>query len=206
MSDKKDKNQEAEINDEKLEKRRKALKSILAGSGTVVTAAAMQDKWAKPVIESVVLPAHAQTSGASGASFVLSNSNTQNGSDLLDTLVPRAMADCTPQICVNIPNVIAGGLVTAETIENGKPGKGTGKLVKGDGDNKFTFNIQLEGTRSNISGVVTGEPGSRVLNGAISGGGCDGSYGPIPESTGVCSFDGRTTTTYNPSTTTSDPV
>jgi len=42
--------------------RRKALKSILAGSGGIVTAAAMQDKWVRPVIESVLLPAHAQTS------------------------------------------------------------------------------------------------------------------------------------------------
>ncbi|MCK5360172.1 MAG: hypothetical protein KAJ95_06065 [Gammaproteobacteria bacterium] len=45
------------------EKRRKAVKSILLTGGSVVTAAQLgKSGWTKPVIESVVLPAHAQTS------------------------------------------------------------------------------------------------------------------------------------------------
>lgn len=83
------------------EKRRKALKKILAGSGTVVTAAAMQDKWAKPVVDSVVLPAHAQASGvamrSSGVVAItngsISDSDAQFAqSSILDTLIPAANA------------------------------------------------------------------------------------------------------------------
>jgi len=43
--------------------RRQALKNILLGSGGVV-AAATAGKWVRPVVESVVLPAHGQTSTA----------------------------------------------------------------------------------------------------------------------------------------------
>ena len=102
MTDKKKIAPEMEANKEKLEKRRKALKNILAGSGTVITAAAMQDKWAKPVIESVVLPAHAQTSGIAG--FVVSNvANAPQQNQILDTLVPSAHALPSPKdICINV--------------------------------------------------------------------------------------------------------
>ena len=44
---------------QKLENRRKALKGVLAGSTAVAMA---PTRWSKPVIESVVLPAHAATS------------------------------------------------------------------------------------------------------------------------------------------------
>lgn len=46
------------------DKRRKVLKSIVAGGG-IVTAASTTDKWTEPVIKSLVLPAHAQTSDVS---------------------------------------------------------------------------------------------------------------------------------------------
>ncbi len=41
--------------------RRKLLKSIAAGSGAVVAGKSLPESWAKPVINSVVLPAHAAT-------------------------------------------------------------------------------------------------------------------------------------------------
>lgn len=45
------------------EKRRKAVKNILMAGGTAITAGQVAGtKWTKPVIESVVLPAHAATS------------------------------------------------------------------------------------------------------------------------------------------------
>ncbi len=42
--------------------RRKALKSIAAGTGAVVAGKSMPESWSKPVIDSAILPAHAQTS------------------------------------------------------------------------------------------------------------------------------------------------
>ena len=44
--------------------RRKLLKSIAAGSGAIVAGKSLPESWSKPVVDSVMLPAHAQTSGA----------------------------------------------------------------------------------------------------------------------------------------------
>ena len=81
------------------EERRKALKKILAGTGAVTVAAAAPEKWTTPVVDSVVLPAHAQTStdptpptiplNFSDSSSVL-GSNTP--SDIIDSLVASAHA------------------------------------------------------------------------------------------------------------------
>lgn len=42
--------------------RRRILKRLVAGGGIVATGKMMPDGWNKPVVESVILPAHAQTS------------------------------------------------------------------------------------------------------------------------------------------------
>ena len=42
--------------------RRKLLKSIAIGSGAVITGKSLPEKWARPVVDSVLLPAHAQAS------------------------------------------------------------------------------------------------------------------------------------------------
>jgi len=44
------------------ESRRKLLKSIAVGTGAVVAGKSLPDMWSRPVVESVLLPAHAQTS------------------------------------------------------------------------------------------------------------------------------------------------
>ena len=46
------------------ESRRKLLKSIAAGSGAVVAGKSLPESWTTPVVDSVMLPAHAQTSPA----------------------------------------------------------------------------------------------------------------------------------------------
>lgn len=42
--------------------RRKVLKRLLVGGGVAAGAKMMPDEWHKPVVESVILPAHAETS------------------------------------------------------------------------------------------------------------------------------------------------
>ena len=50
--------------------RRKLLKSIAAGSGAIVAGKSLPESWSKPVVDSVILPAHAQTSpGAEPTTF-----------------------------------------------------------------------------------------------------------------------------------------
>jgi len=45
-----------------IESRRKLLKSIAAGSGVIVAGKSLPENWTKPVVDSVLLPVHAQTS------------------------------------------------------------------------------------------------------------------------------------------------
>ena len=47
------------------ENRRKLLKSIAAGSGAIVAGKSLPETWSRPVVDSVMLPAHAQTSPTS---------------------------------------------------------------------------------------------------------------------------------------------
>jgi len=42
--------------------RRKLLKSIAAGSGAIVAGKSLPESWSRPVVDSVMLPVHAQTS------------------------------------------------------------------------------------------------------------------------------------------------
>ena len=44
------------------EYRRKLLKNIAAGSGLVVAGKSLPESWTRPVVDSILLPAHAQTS------------------------------------------------------------------------------------------------------------------------------------------------
>ena len=48
------------------ESRRKLLKSIAAGSGVVAAGKSLPELWRKPVVNSVMLPAHAATTGSGG--------------------------------------------------------------------------------------------------------------------------------------------
>jgi hypothetical protein len=45
--------------------RRQSLRTILAGSGVIAGAGASIPKWQKPVVDSILLPAHAQTTDSS---------------------------------------------------------------------------------------------------------------------------------------------
>ena len=63
MTDSKDKtvDQQATGSIQK-ESRRKALKTTLIG-GAVISTGVLPDKWKKPVLDSVILPSHAETTG-----------------------------------------------------------------------------------------------------------------------------------------------
>jgi hypothetical protein len=56
--------------------RRKLLKSIAAGSGAVVAAKSLPESWNRPVVDSVMLPAHAQTSPSAGVCLAAPGNQT----------------------------------------------------------------------------------------------------------------------------------
>ncbi len=104
--------------------RRTLLKSIAAGGGAVVAGKTLPDTWKKPVIDSVMMPAHAQTSDE----FFSGLYSTQNafitradetgrespgqlakglGRRLLDWVVPAAHAGhVLDAICDNAYNLV----------------------------------------------------------------------------------------------------
>ena len=46
----------------KTESRRKLLKSITAGAGAIAAGKSIPESWSRPLVQSVILPAHAATS------------------------------------------------------------------------------------------------------------------------------------------------
>ena len=117
------------------ESRRKLLKSIAAGSGAIVAGKSLPEEWARPVVDSVMLPVHAQTS-VEAPSFVSQGGPLPSASldseslfaDLSDALVPEAKANSfDPEIpcIVNngdgtvIVDVLVGGDHFQETVTVG---------------------------------------------------------------------------------------
>lgn len=79
------------------EKRRKLLLSITAASGAVMTGKSLPESWTRPVVDSVMLPAHAQTSAtmvysANGLSASLDNDDASLFARLMKVSVPEASA------------------------------------------------------------------------------------------------------------------
>ncbi len=72
--------------------RRKLLKSIAVGSGAVVAGKSLPESWTKPVIDTVMLPAHAETSGC--AIYAVSHIEFKNeGEDSLLTVCATVCGD-----------------------------------------------------------------------------------------------------------------
>ena len=59
------------------ESRRKLLKSIAAGSGAIVAGKSLPESWSRPVVDSIMLPVHGQTSPTSYAGTIGNSSVTQ---------------------------------------------------------------------------------------------------------------------------------
>jgi hypothetical protein len=111
------------------ESRRKLLKSIAAGSGAIVAGKSLPESWSRPVVDSVMLPAHAETSPGQNltGSYTTQVDVTLGDSNLLDTLIPTAQASIvTPaapwNICINVTN----GLAVIQMTNGDKKGIWTG--------------------------------------------------------------------------------
>ena len=108
------------------ESRRKLLKSIAAGSGAIVAGKNLPDNWARPVVDSVMLPAHAQTSNepaafvSSGGTLPPRVSVDSNSlfADITEALVPEVKANAFfPEIPCIVNN--GNGVVTVDAIIEG---------------------------------------------------------------------------------------
>ena len=100
------------------ESRRKLLKTIAAGSGAVIAGKSLPEDWTKPIVNSVILPAHAQTSpsGPLAVASVTWVDPSENPED---------------EIFINIDNNGNYSLTTSNTGGNGDT------IVQLDGDYDF---------------------------------------------------------------------
>lgn len=89
------------------ENRRKLLKSVAAGGGAIIAGKTLPETWTRPAVESVVLPAHARTSGGpfSGSTRAALGSNTMLAK-AMETFIPTAHAQ---------PATLASWCITPDT-------------------------------------------------------------------------------------------
>jgi hypothetical protein len=90
------------------ESRRKLLKSIAAGSGAIVAGKSLPESWSRPVVDSVMLPAHAMTSLITHAGRTLGAQLDTDSmfAEALDTLVPEAKASTIPPLITTYDHCI----------------------------------------------------------------------------------------------------
>jgi hypothetical protein len=97
MPDKKENNKHTKA-------RRELLKATVIGSGAVIAGKSLPESWSRPVVDSVMLPAHAQTSATGvGGAVILSLLVVDADDSILDSLVPAAHAQepsiVTAELC-----------------------------------------------------------------------------------------------------------
>jgi hypothetical protein len=94
--------------------RRRLLKA-LAGTGAVAATGAVTSHWSRPLVESVLLPAHAATSvnGTFATTSALTLNITAN--DVLDFFVPKAYADVTTA-CLDLCSTVENGVANCKAI------------------------------------------------------------------------------------------
>jgi hypothetical protein len=83
--------------------RRKLLKSIAAGSGAIVAGKSLPESWSRPVVDSVMLPAHAQTSGGTYSGTGLRGESVSLGKIEQDSLFARFIDEALPEAYAGNP-------------------------------------------------------------------------------------------------------
>jgi hypothetical protein len=91
--------------------KRRAILKLGAGTGIVAAGAALPRRWTRPLIESAVLPAHAQATMLAGPFF---NSSpilllVDAGGSIMDQIFPKAYASgtLTFQLCISVSGITA---------------------------------------------------------------------------------------------------
>lgn len=160
--------------------RRGALKRLAAGGAAAGILAALPSRWTRPVVESVMLPAHAQTSepGEPDGVFFAASQPTDSRS-ILDWFVPAAHAVVVPdcQIGSGCATLADGEITLFLRLTDGKSIPSCYSGMGGVGDtvalspqnginilcNKTVDIVSLEGTAPNRTLTLSNGAGQSVL-------------------------------------------
>ena len=117
--------------------RRRLLKALAGAGGVFATGALLPERWTRPVVESIIVPAHAQATGVLAQSYAGSNFESGGGpapasrglgERLLNTIIPNASAQ------VNVDPVTVCLELSADSVAVSiyyvceMPSRGTGPL------------------------------------------------------------------------------
>lgn len=192
--------------------RRKVLRNTVIGGGAVVTSAAIPGKWKKPLLDSVILPSHAQMTnapvvmgGGSGISIV-QNSNGFDADDILGLFVSEAHAANGELAGGCVLLTINGTVATVEMTLNTSAVDTKVGTVSGT-----TVNVTGLHSGYTVSGTLNSATNPTACNGSISGFGETGAFAvssadPVCAPVGTTTTAGPTTTTAAPTTTTAVPT
>jgi hypothetical protein len=159
--------------------RRRLLKSIMVGGGLATTSHTIPQRWSRPVVDTVVLPAHAQTSaieGDFGGSGVAGS--LVEAMSVLDMIAPRAYAGGIQSTTeLDVCASVNGGDVTLAIVRFNQsgdtailPAQGLPVAVPGSANldvsastNVITGSIQFDGPGNNgLAGRVMLDDGGSV--------------------------------------------
>lgn len=162
------------MTDNKTEKntaRRRLLKSVVAGGGVLATGKLLPENWARPVVRSVILPAHAQTSpvsfdGLFDTGDLITDAGGPQPGSILDMFVSPAHASHLSLSCNGVSRIqinVSGSNanICLSHIVGSFPGstgvdEGTGGLVDAtiSGTPFQLTNMQVSADASRIDGSV----------------------------------------------------
>lgn len=158
-------------NTEKNTARRRLLKSIVAGGGVLATGKLLPENWARPVVQSVLLPAHAQTSPVSFDGFfdtgeLLGDAGGSQPGSILDMFVSPAHAQVAVCNTVSVSRIqinVSGGnaAICLTTFDASFPGstsvnESTRELADAaiSGTGAQLVNMQVSSDASRIEGDI----------------------------------------------------
>jgi len=162
--------------------RRKLLKSIAAGSGAIVAGKSLPDAWCRPVVDSVLLPAHALTSACSTINIRIEltvTNATSGGSGYsifrVGTLSPiesdgGAFSTPNTELDFTISHTFGPGQYLVAPGFGGEPGSGSimGRITVSccSGDSLIVADETISGSNGSVSGcalVTLGDDGTCMI-------------------------------------------
>jgi hypothetical protein len=102
--------------------RRSALKTLLVGGGIVTTSKGLPEAWTRPVVDAVMLPAHAQTSACEISARSVFEDENERSIGIFDESGDRVGGDCCASpLEVNLDALPPGIYIISMGIDSESP-------------------------------------------------------------------------------------